>query len=242
MEIIKQLRQKNSFLITTHIAPDGDAICSELAIAELLKAIGKKVEIVNDGNVPDHYHFLNGADKIKTYQQALCDCPDFDAVIIVDCPTLERIGHVRELIGEKFVINIDHHISNENFADISLVDADASSTGEVIYTMYKQMDIALNKDIAMYIYIAMLTDTGNFNYSNTNAKTHLIVAELLNYGVEPYDVSVKVYASKSMCDIRLLGMVLKTLDVECNGQIAYMICTKEMIDQSGSDISATENF
>jgi phosphoesterase RecJ-like protein len=108
--------------------------------------------------------------------------------------------------------------------------------------MYKQLGIGFNKDIATYIYIAMLTDTGSFNYSNTNGQTHNIVAELLSFGIEPYDISVKVYASKRLCDIRLLGMVLETLDVEFKGTLAYMICTKEMIDKSGSDISATENF
>jgi phosphoesterase RecJ-like protein len=146
MDLTNYIKDKDTFLITTHIAPDGDAICTELAVAYLLESLGKKVFIVNDNVVPDHYKFLKGTQAIISFDDY--KQKDFDAVVIVDCPNLERIGRVKNLLKDHYVINIDHHISNEAFADISFVDPDASSAAEVVYFMFKNMKVPLNETVA----------------------------------------------------------------------------------------------
>ena len=236
--LLDQISKHETFLITTHINPDGDAICSELAMYELLKGLGKKVIIVNEDVVPSHYRFIDGMDNIIGIE----DVKSFDCAVLVDCPVIKRIGKVQSLITDKPLINIDHHISNTGFADVSLIYKDAASTTEIIYDLFKKANIQITKKIAEYIYIGIHTDTGSFNYSNTTKKTHEIVSELLQLGVEPYNVFSKVHDCKTETDLKLLCMVLSTLEISENGNIAFIYCTKEMIDSSGSDIAATENF
>ncbi len=239
-EVIAAIRKHKKFLISAHINPEGDSLCSQLAMKELIAALGKEAVIVNNDPVPDHYKFLPGIGELSTN---LAGKVDFDAALILDCPTLKRIGGVADMIGkEKTVINIDHHISSERFGDVNWVDADASSTGEMVYKLFKEMNAPLTKEIALCLYIAILTDTGSFNYDNTSAITHEIAGDLLGYGLEPGSVSESVYERRTLIDIRLLGLVLSTLKVNRSGEIAYLAITRKMIAETGADISKSEGF
>ena len=237
-KFLEQISKYETFLITTHINPDGDAICSELAICELLKGLGKTAIIVNNDPVPSQYKFIDEIDNITDIENV----GSFDCAVLVDCPVIERIGKVQSVIVDKPLFNIDHHISNVGFADFALICKDAASTTEIIYELFKKANIEITKKIAEYIYIGIHTDTGSFNYSNTTKKTHEIISELLQLGVEPYKVFSGLHDCKKESDLKLLCMVLSTLDVDNNGKIASIYCTREMIESSGSDIAATENF
>jgi bifunctional oligoribonuclease and PAP phosphatase NrnA len=140
------------------------------------------------------------------------------------------------------IINIDHHISNEKFGDINWIDAQASSAGEMVYKLFKQMELPLTKECALYLYIAILTDTGSFNYDNTSSITHEIAGELLGYGLEPAEVSEKVYEHRSVADLKLLGLVLSTIQLNKYGDIAYLEITKDMLKSTGADIAKSEGF
>ncbi|MFH1189117.1 MAG: bifunctional oligoribonuclease/PAP phosphatase NrnA [Candidatus Omnitrophota bacterium] len=239
-EVIAAIRKHKNFLISAHINPEGDSLCSQLAMKELLAALGKKAVIVNHDPVPDHYKFLPGIYGLST---DLTRKVDFDAALILDCPTLKRVGDVAGMIGkDKTIINIDHHISSEKFGDVNWVDPDASSTGEMVYKLFKEMKVPLTKEIALSLYIAILTDTGSFNYDNTSAITHEIAGDLLGYGLEPGSVSESVYERRTLIDIKLLGLVLSTLKVNKTGEIAYLAITRKMISETGADISKSEGF
>jgi len=238
--VLEAIKKHKRFLVTAHVNPEGDSLCSQLAMKELLIALGKEAFIIDSDAVPEHYKFLP---KIGEMSNDLAAKPAFDAILVLDCPTLKRIGLVAKLLSDdKAIINIDHHISNENFGHVNWVDPNASSTGEMVYRLFKEAGVPLTRETALCIYIAILTDTGSFNYDNTSTVTHEIAGELLGYGLDPAVVSESVYERRTLEDIRFLGLVLSTLKVNTTGEIAYLEITRKMTDDTGADISKSEGF
>lgn len=239
-DVIEAIKRHRSFLITAHVNLEGDSLGSQLAMKELLEAIGKRCVIVDNDPVPAHYKFLPRADEVSNKIDSKLQ---FDAAVVLDCPTLKRIGRVRSLLKDgKIIINIDHHISNERFGDVNWVHPNASSAGEMVYRLFKKMRIPLTKEVALYLYIAILTDTGSFNYDNTSSITHEIAGELLGYGLEPAAVSERVYEQRTVADLKLLGLVLSTLDISHKGDVASLSITKRMLAETGVDVSRSEGF
>jgi phosphoesterase RecJ-like protein len=238
-QIIKTIRANNRFLITAHVNLEGDSLGSQLAMKELLDALGKEAFIYDADQVPEHLRFLPKADRVLN---KITSADKFDVALVLDCPTLKRVGKVADSIKDKFIVNIDHHISNEKFGRINWVDAKASSAGEMVYRLFKDMDVELTKEAALCLYIAILTDTGSFNYDNTSKVTHEIAGELLGYGLDPAEVSENVYERRDIADIKLLGRVLSTVKVDKTGDIAYMELTKKMLEETGADISKSEGL
>ncbi len=238
-KVIEAIRENNSFLITSHVNMEGDSVGSQLAMAKLLEGMKKKVYIVDNDPIPVNYLFLP---KTKDASNDLTLKRDFDAALVLDCPSLKRIGKVRDLITEdKLIVNIDHHVSNERFGDIDWVKPFASSAGEMIWYIYKEMRRKLTKEAAMYIYTAILTDTGSFTYDNTRPNTHEIASDLLSYGLDPAWIAMNIYERRSVPEIKLLGSALTALKMNEAGDVAYIEVTQEMLRSSGADISKTEN-
>ena len=238
LDVVQAIQKHKSFLVAAHVNPEGDSLCSQLGMQELLEGLGKQVTIVNHDEVPGHYTFLPRVETIRT--QAPKDL-SFDAVVILDCPNLKRVGKVGALIPAGVpVINIDHHISNENFGAHNWVDPEASSAGEMVYRLFKEMDVTITKEAALYLYIAILTDTGSFNYDNTSSVTHEIAGELLGYGLDPSAVSQDVFERRSVEDIRFLGMVLETLTVNASCEVGYLEITRKMLEETGADMAKVE--
>jgi len=239
--VIQAIKRHKRFLITAHVNLEGDSLGSELAAKELIEGLGKEAVIVDSDAVPDHYKFLPKADQVTdTVPKGFT----FDAVLVVDCPNLKRTGSVAAIIkaAKVPVINIDHHVSNEKFGDVNWVEPDASSAGEMIFRLYKAMGRKMTKEVALSLYVAILTDTGSFNYDNTTAVTHEITGELLAYGLAPALVSERVYEQRSIKDVRLLSLVLGTLAVNKDGDIASLELTRDMVEKTGADITKAEGF
>lgn len=239
--VIEAIKNNKKFLITAHVNLEGDSLGSQLAMKELLIGMGKSAFILDNDPVPEHYRFLPKAGEVSN---RLDKVGDFDAAVVLDCPTLKRTGKVKDIIGKssKLVINIDHHISNEKFGGINWVDPHASSAGEMVYRLFKEAGVKLTKEVALSLYIAILTDTGSFNYDNTSRVTHEIAGELLGYGLDPALVSESVYERRSVEDIKLLGLVLATLKVNKEGTVAHLEVTKEMLEKTGADIAKSEGL
>lgn len=239
--VIEAIKNNKKFLITAHVNLEGDSLGSQLAMKELLIGMGKSAFILDSDPVPEHYRFLPKAGEVSN---RLDNAEDFDAAVVLDCPTLKRTGKVKDIISKssKLVINIDHHISNEKFGGINWVDSHASSAGEMVYRLFKEAGVKLTKEVALSLYIAILTDTGSFNYDNTSRVTHEIAGELLGYGLDPALVSESVYERRSVEDIKLLGLVLATLKVNKEGTVAHLEVTKEMLEKTGADIAKSEGL
>ncbi|MFC1667172.1 bifunctional oligoribonuclease/PAP phosphatase NrnA [Candidatus Omnitrophota bacterium] len=241
-ESIKTLPIKkfNRFLISSHINPEGDSIGSQLAVASLLRRLGKEVVILNESPVPHVLQFMKGTEDI------LKEMPrdfDFQVAIILDCPDIVRVGDVSKYITkDKIVINIDHHISNENFGKHNWVRADCSSTGEMVFDLFKTFNLKVEYDEAVAMYVAILTDTGSFKYTNTSSTTHRIVAELIDIGVEPYQIFSKIYETSSIQDTNLLGEALQTLKLADTGKVAWLWVTKDMLKKTKASLEGTEGI
>lgn len=239
-KIVEVIRSSQSFLITSHIRLDGDAIGSELALYLMLRDMGKEVHVYNQDATPRMYDFLPGADRILNRLDAETA---FDAVFILDCSDIDRVGEEAGRVGAiPNIINIDHHISNGSFGDLSLLDPAASSTGEIVYRLMRTLGTDITKDIAVNLYTAILTDTGAFRYSNTAQRTFRIAGDLVARGAEPWWISQRIYENNPEQKMRLLAKALETLDFFWDRKIAVIHVTRQMLEEAGALWEYTEGF
>lgn len=242
--VVQAIRGNKRFLIAGHINPEADAVGSQLALASLLKRLKKKVLIVNEDPPPDSCVFLPGIKSIKLFKgikRKAFKKPD--CAVIVDCPVIERIGRVKDLITKGVtLIDIDHHISNERYGDINWVDLKSSAVGEMIFEIFKKFKLKLNRDEAVQLYTAILIDTGSFRYSNTTEKTHRIAAELIKYGLDTDGIYERLYELKAFPATRLLGLSLSTIKKGKDGKVAWFWLTRKMLRQAGAKFDDAENF
>lgn len=237
-KVVKVLKSKKRFLITSHINLEGDALGSELAIARLLRKMGKTVTVVNADKAMDNYLFLPDIHKIKGPKVKV----DFDIALVVDCSDLNRTGKVKDIIRERPIINIDHHISNERFGWINWVDKNSSSACEMIYQLYKLCNVKIDRPAALLLYTGVMTDTGSFRYPNTSASTHEVAARLLKYRLPANDIYRRIYQSNGYADIKLLSATLDTLSIDQTGKVAYFTIDKQMLEGRQEGADQTENI
>jgi len=239
-QIAELLRRHQSFLVLTHYRPDGDAVGSQLTVAILLKQLGKQVEAWNDDPVPVKFRFLPHSDIVTRPP----DAPkDFDVVIAVDTSTWQRVGTAGQRIGQrKAFVNIDHHVSNEKFADINWVVPEAPATGQIIFDLIRRGGFNLSLDIATCLYAAIATDTGNFTYTNTSAASLRAAADLVETGVNVGDLCRHIYESYPYARVQLLQMALADLTMADHNRIAYYWLTNDMFQQSGAKREDTEGL
>jgi phosphoesterase RecJ-like protein len=221
-------------MITAHYNPEGDAIGSQLGMYFLLKRLGvPDVVMYDQDKVPLNLCFLPGADSIVTADPL----GPFDIAVVVDCADLGRIGKPTEAIKRaKSVINIDHHISNNNFGSVNYVDAAASSASELVYRLYKMAFDDIDLSAAQALYTGIATDTGSFIYPCTLPETHRAAAELIAAGVNPQDVMRSVRASFSFEDMQFVGRVMTSLKCD-DARLIYWACITQWKDDSAGDLT-----
>ncbi|MFH1045417.1 MAG: bifunctional oligoribonuclease/PAP phosphatase NrnA [Candidatus Omnitrophota bacterium] len=223
-QVSKALKKYSHFLITSHFNAEGDALGSTLALASLLRKMGKRVEMVNSDSISFNYAFLPGVHSIAKRPRS----SSFEAVCVVDCPILKRIGAIAEFIKDKPLIVIDHHIDNKKFGQVNWVDPRASSVGEMVYSLFKRLKVSLDKKDALNIYIAMLTDTGSFRHANTTSNVLHTAAELLKFGLEPSVVYSRIYEQNSLEEMRNVARVILGFSFEQEDKIAWVELSKAM--------------
>jgi bifunctional oligoribonuclease and PAP phosphatase NrnA len=240
LKVIEALRQKDDFMITSHVNPEGDSVGSQIALFSMLEGMGKNVVMVQQDPVPDNLRFLRGSGSVMR------EIPgDFipRTLVILDCPVKERSGKaIRALTGEEFTINIDHHVSNEYFGDLNWVESGMSSAGEMVYNIVSEMGYEIDPATAEALYAAILTDTGMFNYENTSRATHEAAGDLISKGVRTNEVHKQIYESKLPGELRILGKVLSTLELFCDGAIACISMTRQMCIEENVDVPSTDEF
>ncbi|MBI4335659.1 MAG: bifunctional oligoribonuclease/PAP phosphatase NrnA [Candidatus Omnitrophica bacterium] len=238
--VIRTLKRYNNFLITSHINMEGDAVGSQLAMADILKKMGKAGVIVDNDPIPPQFNFLEGAGKAKTYLDSKYNP---EAVIVVDCPVAERTGRVAGYFKKaKVVVNIDHHVSNTRFGDVIWVESGMSSGGEMLYHLYKALGLKIDKGAALNMYVAIATDTGNFTYENTTSRTHRIASALVRAGVKPLWVANHLNESKAASDLGLLRDALGTLETHFSNRVAVLHTSLGMLRKRNVGPSSAEGF
>src|SRR5258708_17952749 len=195
---------RGRFLISSHARPDGDSIGSQLAMAYALEALGKEVRIVNADPAPEHYMDFPGVDRIEIARAV--EETDADALIVMGSGDLTRTG-VSGLEG-RFTINIDHHQGNTHYGSLNWVDESAAACGEMVFDLVEALGVPLTIEVATHVYLAILTDTGSFHYSNITPKTFGICRRLVEAGVNPGIKARPGFDHNSLGKLKLVGAPL----------------------------------
>ncbi len=240
-KLCQGLEKTDNFLLASHVNPEGDAVASVLALESLLRRLGKKTLIVCEDPFPERLGCLPS----KRWNQVKDITPGrkFDALVVADCPTLERIGTVRNLLTPQTkIFNIDHHISNKCFGHYNLIQPQAAACGEVIYDMFKRFKLKINREEATALYVSISTDTGSFKYSNTSVKSHQIVAELIQTGIDIESINDALYTTYSLEKIQLHSLLLARIQTTSDEMVAWVGLTQNDLKQTGATYEDTEGF
>ncbi|HIJ94853.1 MAG TPA: bifunctional oligoribonuclease/PAP phosphatase NrnA [Desulfuromonadales bacterium] len=238
-KIVDVIRSNSSFLLTTHEGPDGDAVGSSLALASFLRCIGKDVTVHYRDPVPDLYVFLPGTDTVVRH------IPDrhFDVSFVLDIGERKRAGNeFCDFARVTTTVNLDHHLSCTNFADFNLIDPQAAATGLLVYRVATAYGYTFDRETALCIYVATITDTGSFRYSNANREAFSVAGEMIECGVNAWDVAEKLYENQPRKRLELLAKCLPTLEVFKDGLAASVAVSSEMYAASGADAELTDGF
>ena len=237
--IIEGIRNSRTIAIAGHIRPDGDCVGSQLGLTLALQAEGKKVVCWNEDPIPEKYRFLDPDHVIRKPKRGLA----FDCVIATDAASFERLGTVGRCVAQrKLLINIDHHESNNRYADLNWVSARESSTGELIFRLLKIAKWPITKRIADCLFTAVSTDTGSFQYSTTRPGTYHVAGELVRRGADLAKICDEVYQSYPVSRMRLLRHIYSHFRLTHRDEIAYVWLKKADFARTGADSSDTEGL
>ncbi len=236
--VIEALRPARRVLLTMHRGPDGDALGSALALACALRELGREVTVYNPDELPYNFRFLRGASEVAT---SLPPDAAFDVTVATDAGSFERLGpEVPPPPRRGVLINLDHHLTTQPFGDLNYVDPEAASVGVLVFKIIAGLGHPLSHDAAECIYASILADTGCFRYSSTDAECLRIAAALLEAGVDPWEMTVRVYEQQPLARMKLLAEVLGTLAV--HGKLATITIKNEMIARTGTGTDLTDGF
>lgn len=233
--IASLLQEKDDFTLIAHVSPDGDTLGSSLALYHALLKMGKKAQIVCQNSVPMVYAYLPGSDSFCQPEQA----EQTPYVICVDCAAIDRLGTAEKLFrGASHTVNIDHHATNAGYADDNCV-RDTAAAGEIVFDLLEILD-QIDAESASCLYTAIMTDTGNFAYSNTTSDTLRIAAELLEDGADNEMINRYVYRTVPFRKAKLLGIALSRMELYCDGKLGVIRLTQEDLRQAGATSEDTE--
>ena len=228
LETGNMLLAAQKIVLCCHVSPDGDTLGSALGLARLLEQKGKEVTVFVDDDINKSLSFIPGVDKVQRPEAGVI--VEADLFVVVDASSFDRVGICNEVVKAPVLLNIDHHISNTEFADYLYLDAEAAAAGEIMCDLFEAMGWEYDEAIAVDFYTAITTDCGSFRYSNTTSKTMQRAAKLLDFGVKPNEIS-------DMLDIRsrktteLLAKVLPSLTFDYEGKVAHITITNDLYDK-----------
>lgn len=239
--------QNKSFVLTTHVNPDADAIGSEIAFYNILKSFNKQVRIVNHSSTPYNLIFLDKENIIEKFnldnhKEILNKA---DVIVLLDLNNISRTVSMKDHIlnSKAKKIYIDHHQSPDNYAEHYFLDTNVSATGEIIFDflMLKHKNL-FNNDIAVPLYAAIMTDTGSFRFERTTPKLHRDIAFLIEMGANPVEIYDKIYDQSKLSKLKLLGRSINSIKLLHNNKLAYMIITQNDFNETEAEESDTDNF
>ncbi|HHP51410.1 MAG TPA: bifunctional oligoribonuclease/PAP phosphatase NrnA [Moorella mulderi] len=219
--------------ILSHDLPDGDCLGSSLALALALRARGARVVVINADPVPEAFRFLPGQDTIVSGKEIESPPP---ILVVLDSADLQRPGEGMEhlLASARIIINIDHHVSNTRFGHLNLVDVQASATAQLVYRLLKEMGLPISGEIATCLYTGLVTDTGSFQYENTTPEALRLAAELMELGADVATIREYLWERKPLASLKLLSLVLPTLNLAYGGEVAWMVVSQESLEKAGA--------
>jgi phosphoesterase RecJ-like protein len=234
--VVDAIRGHQRFVLTTHENPDGDALGSLLATKLAFDQLGKDTVMTlhGDAPLPGEYNFMPLAELRRRWPDDVSE----RVLVALDCANESRIADPEVLGRVPLSIDLDHHHDNSRFGDVNLVVADASSTGEVLRDLFRELGVELTPEIAEPLYIALVTDTGRFQYTNTTPKALRLAAELVEAGADVHRVFQGVYESVQFAKLKLLARALERAQVYEGGRIVVSF----LLRTDFNDVGAAEPY
>jgi phosphoesterase RecJ-like protein len=236
---LARLIRARRVLVTSHMSPDGDALGSELALAELAEGLGITAMVANRDPAPASLCSLPGAERIHISSSLPEDFPEsYDLVVTLECPGLDRPGF--DSLDRIAILNIDHHQGNQAYGEINYIDPEAPAVGEMIWQMFHESNIKPTPAAATNMYLALSTDTGDFRYSNATGRAFRAAAEMVEAGASPVQTAEWVHGQRSEASVRLVGEALKTLTLHCGGGLATMSIDTQAYERANASPADTD--
>lgn len=237
-----RLRQAKRVLVVSHTAPDGDAIGSALAAAEIVRTLGGSAVVLSHDPFPSSLAFLPGLDRVLVQTAMPRDWPDaYDLVLVLECPELDRTGFEAEL-GRHPILSIDHHVTTVPYGEINYLDPKAPAVGEMLLRVADAAGVVVTPETATCLYTALVTDTGDFRYSNATPRAFAAAARLVEAGARPHAIAEELWGHTPARVIRLKAATLSTLELLAGGRIAMISCDRAMLERTGAAAADTENL
>lgn len=244
-EIKEILHKADSFVITTHVHPDGDGVGSAVALLELLQTQGKEALFVTESQLPEKFHFLDFRGRFRAFTRAE-DYADYEVVVVLDTQKKARTGRVAALLDRPGGVSlcIDHHVGVADFTPFAVIDPQACSVGAMIYTLYKESGLDLNSFAAQGIYTSVISDTGRFSYASTSRKAHKIADECLKVGVDPSQMHARLFQQIPYLQIEIFRRALSRMEFHYSRRVVLQqIRLADYADFfSGDDLSPLQDF
>jgi len=238
-EISEILKNNRSFLVASHVNPDGDAIGATAALGFLLRALGKDVVLYNPSGLPERYAWLALPGPLSTRLPEVL--PDW--TVTLDCGAPERLGpELSARLDPERTVNIDHHLGNPDFGAVNWVDPAEPAVGAMVAKLARELGAPLTGGLAEAVYLAVVTDTGHFTYGNTTPEVLELTAELLRGGLDLEGVNARVNNQWSPRRLELWRRVLGSLELRHDGRMALAVVTRDDLDGTGTTSEDCEEF
>lgn len=231
------LKERQSFILTSHARPDGDAIGSQLSLALALRALGKQVRIVNRDPVPGPYRHFPAVSDIEYATEATGAA---DAVVTLECSDITRPGLAG--LDRYFVINIDHHLGNEMYGKVNWFDGSAASCTEMVADVIDALGVAWTVEIAQHLYLGIATDTGGFRHGPISARTFDVCRRITEAGVEPAAMAREIFDSFGIGRVKLTGAMLSRMELHHGGRLAVLEFDDDLLAACGATVDDTEGL
>lgn len=236
--------QYQSFVLTSHIRPDCDALGSELGMAQILRAVGKEVRIINAHDTPPGLQFLDPAEDIEVlHRHVQADEIQTDCIMVLDTSAWAQLGAMAQVVEESRAAKmiVDHHLGEDDMGATLFKDTSAEATGHLVVQAADALGVPLTRKMATPVYAAIATDTGWFRFSSTTSETYRVIARLVDAGASPTEIYGDLYERDTLGRVKLRGLILSRTQSELNGRLVYTWVLAEDFEKTGALPSDTED-
>jgi phosphoesterase RecJ-like protein len=240
--VVAALRSARRVLVAVHEMPDGDTTGSALALALVLQRLGKETQVGGPDPLPPSFQFLPGAASAVTWD-AVAPGTRFDVVVTVDCGAASRAGGERRLRSlAPVLVNIDHHATNPRFGDLNWVEPEWGAVGEMILALADALEVPLDPDIALCLYVSLASDTEGFRFGVHDSRFFRLAARLIEAGLDPAAVNHRLFEEQPLSTLRLKGWALLHLQRSPSGKVAWLLVPRQVMARYGARLYESEGL
>src|SRR5580698_720833 len=239
-EVVDELRRRSSFVMVSHVKPDGDTLGAGLALGLALKRLGKRVSYFQQDSVPRNLRFLPDTELVSC--ELPPDLPDDTLYVFCDMSDYKRAGELLPPVDRENMLDIDHHLGNSLFGKLNFVLEEECSTGSVVMHLLRRLGVPVDASIATCILATVMTDTGGFMHSNTTPEALQLAAELMHLGADKEQITEEIFLRRRVAATKLLGRIIDEMRFRHDGRYCYSYVDDAMLALTGADGEDTEDM